>query len=413
MAYGTPVNASQFFGMQNSAMPQAPAQMPDIRSRMMQTPAPDFSQVSTDQLSSYGAIGDVLNQLISGKQQQGAQGGLAQSILAQRFQPTGEDTGRSILQTAQSFGDSNFKPATPQDMAMQRMGNDLAPYTTSLDLQGKAADVALKQSQANMYNAFGGASGMAGGATPGANLTGDAYLATLPPQTANYIKGVAEGRMPMPSGMMLKTPFGQGMLMAMSKYDPNFDAINYSARSKTRNDFTSGKSAQSINALNTVIGHMQSLSDAADSLNNGPFQPLNNAQNVALNVMGDPRVKNFDTTKKAVVDELTRVYRGAGGSEGDIKTWSEQINSANSPAQLHSVISTIGDLLESKVNALGEQYNQGMGTTGNPIQLVTPHAQQALTVLRQRAGGAVPEAAAPANGTDPRLIQELKRRRLQ
>jgi hypothetical protein len=158
--------------------------------------------------------------------------------------------------------------------------------------------------------------------------------------------------------------------------------VNYNARAKTRADFTSGKSAQSINALNTVIGHLQSLQEAGDALDNSNWPLVNSVRNFGRNEMGDPRIKDFDTTKKAVVDELTRVWRGSGGSEGDIKTWSDQINSANSPDQLHSVVGKIGDLLESKINALAETYKQGMGTTADPIQFVTPQSQAALDKMR-------------------------------
>jgi hypothetical protein len=133
--------------------------------------------------------------------------------------------------------------------------------------------------------------------------------------------------------------------------------------------------------LNTVIGHLGSLSTAANALNNTSFPMWNSVANAYENATGDPRVKDFDTTKKAVVDELTRVWRGTGGSEGDIKTWSDQINAANSPDQLHSVIGKIGELLESKINSLAETYKQGMGTTADPIEFVTPKSRQTLDTL--------------------------------
>ena len=234
----------------------------------------------------------------------------------------------------------------------------------------------------------------------GQNLpTGDAFLQTQPKPVADQVKALAEGRMAFPAGFALKSPYWQHMIQMVSQYDPQFDAVNYNARAKTRADFTSGKSAQSINALNTVIGHMQTLSDAADKLNNTSFPAYNSVANTLASATGDPRIKQFDATKKAVIDELTRVYRGSGGSEGDIKMWGDQISAANSPEQLHGVIGQIGDLLDSKLHALGAQYKQGMGTTEMPIQLVTPHAADALKVLRQRAGGAptAPQATPQAN----------------
>lgn len=237
--------------------------------------------------------------------------------------------------------------------------------------------------------------------TPGANpdLHGDDFLKTLSPTLAAQVKAYAEGRQPLPGGFALKTPYFQTLMRYITQYDPSFDAVNFNARSKTRNDFTSGKSAQSINALNTVIGHLQTLSDAADNLNNTNYPAINSVKNYFENAIGDPRFKQFDTTKKAVVDELTRVWRGSGGSEGDIKTWSEQINNANSPAQLHTVIGQLGELLQSKINSLAETYKQGMGTTANTIQFVTPKSQATLQKLEARASGGASTAAQPNNST--------------
>lgn len=244
------------------------------------------------------------------------------------------------------------------------------------------------------------------------DLHGADFLKTLPQGLAAQVKAYAEGRQPLPAGFALKTPYFQTLMRYITQYDPSFDAVNFNARSKTRNDFTSGKSAQSINALNTVIGHLQTLSDSADALNNGNYPTLNSIENTFLNATGDPRIKQFDTTKKAVVDELTRVWRGSGGSEGDIKTWSDQINSANSPAQLHTVIGQLGELLQSKINSLAETYKQGMGTTGQPIQFVTPKSASTLRTLEERAGKTTPQAspqASPSFSQDQLRAEAIRR----
>jgi hypothetical protein len=206
--------------------------------------------------------------------------------------------------------------------------------------------------------------------------TGNDYLATLDNATRTQVQALASGRMQFPTGTALKSPYWQGMLAAVSQYDPQFDAINYNARAKTRSDFTSGKAAQSINALNTVAGHLKELQDAGDALKNSRFPTFNSVANYAENAMGDPRVKTFNATKKAVVDELTRVWRGAGGSEADIRTWSSVIDSAASPDQLHGVVTKISSLIESKIQALTEQYKQGMGIAADARSFVTPQNQQ-------------------------------------
>lgn len=223
----------------------------------------------------------------------------------------------------------------------------------------------------------------------------DAYLQSLNAGMAANVKALSEGRMQFPSGRALQSPYWQSMLQAVAKYDPSFDAINYNARAKTRQDFTSGKSAQQVNALNTVVGHLSDLSDAADALNNTPVPFVNSVKNFVGSALGSPQVTNFETAKQAVADELTRVYRQAGGSEADIKSWQQSLGAANSPAQLHGAFNTIGNLLESKLSAMQNQYQQGMGT--NDVQMITPAARVGLDKLENKARAAAPQSAPKAS----------------
>jgi hypothetical protein len=241
-------------------------------------------------------------------------------------------------------------------------------------------------------NTRGGAAGAAGSAQQGG--TGDAFLQTMSKPMADQVKALAEGRMAFPAGFALKSPYWQAMISAVSQYDPSFDAINYNARVKTRSDFTAGKSAQTLNALNTVSGHLDDLSKAADALNNfgGVGTLLNAPVNAMQSATGDPRLKNFNIARKVVADEMTRAYRAAGGSEKDIQEWMSLLNANGSPEQMNANIAQVSKLLESKISAMGSQYEQGMGTSSQPIQLITPKARAVFDKLEARAGGA------PASG---------------
>ena len=258
-------------------------------------------------------------------------------------------------------------------------------------------------------NPLAALSGGGGGGTPAAggapaNPTGADALANVPPQIASQVKALAEGRMQFPSGFALKSPYWQSMLGLVSQYDPSFDAVNYNARNSTRKDFTAGKSAQSVNALNTVAGHLAELSDKADQLGNGSTQFVNSVKNWMSRQSGSPTVTNFETAKGAVADELTRVYRQAGGSEADIKNWEATLNAANSPAQLHGAFATISDLLDSKLSALQNQYDQGMGTSD--VKMVTAKARAALDKL----AGRKPSPEVPAGaGAAPAVGQKVGR----
>jgi hypothetical protein len=91
--------------------------------------------------------------------------------------------------------------------------------------------------------------------------------------------------------------------------------------------------------------------------------------------MGDPGPTNFDATVSALAGELTAVYRGAGGAEADIQRYIQQLNPNASKAQKVGTIRNIVGLLKSRLDALNDQYRQGMGTTAQQLQLLDPQAQ--------------------------------------
>jgi len=253
------------------------------------------------------------------------------------------------------------------------------------------ADAAKSGLEAGQLQQVAGAM-KAGAATPDvpAGQKNDEYLKHLEPAQAAQVKALAEGRMQFPSGFALRSPYWQGMLQAVAKYDPSFDAVNYNARAKTRSDFTSGKSAQQVNAINTVIGHLSTLREAADALNNSDFPMFNRLANTVSQATGSPKVTNFNTVKKAVADEVTRVWRQAGGSVEDIKQAQANLDAAGSPAQLHEAIATYGQLLESKLASFNEQYRQGMGS--DKVDILTPESKRSLDKIL----GASSTTAAPS-----------------
>jgi len=222
-------------------------------------------------------------------------------------------------------------------------------------------------------------------------VSGPDFLSTLPAGEQTQVKALAEGRLQFPSGAALKTPYWQHILQSVGQYDPTFDQANPRSRAQTRVDFTSGKSAQNITALNTVIGHLDDLDHAISSLNNTGF-PLNNtiAHGIAQATGTDARIRNFETAKTAVANELTRVFRGTGGAEADILAWQKQLDASSSPESLRSVVHAMAELINSRLEALGEQYRQGMGVSRDAIQLLTPDKARAFARMHD---GIPPEQA--------------------
>lgn len=215
-------------------------------------------------------------------------------------------------------------------------------------------------------------------------LRGEELLKVLPTQTANQIKALSEGRMQVPSGFALKHPYWQRMISLLSQYDPAFDMSDYRSRYNTRKDFTSGKSAQNITSFNTAIGHLKSLDDNIDKLGNTSVPAYNamyNRTRKQYDTDYQKALNSFRTSVNAVAAELTRAFRGTGGTLEEIKDWKEAINEADSPEALHASVRQGVDLLRSRIEAVGDQYNRGMKTSKDPIQLLSPRAREAIKML--------------------------------
>jgi hypothetical protein len=211
----------------------------------------------------------------------------------------------------------------------------------------------------------------------------------------NVVKMVLEGRYPPPTGRAATDPKWQAVLQQAAAQDPNFNAADYHTRYATRKDFTSGKAAQNITSLNTAIGHIGELDKQIDGLHNTGIPLVNQAGNIFANATGDPRIKNFNTTKAAVASELVRVFRQAGGTEADIKDFQGPLDAAGSPQQLHGVVREMTKLLASRLDAMSAQYKQGLGQDKSGIEFLNPKAQATFSRIM---GG---EAAAPTPTRSP------------
>ena len=233
---------------------------------------------------------------------------------------------------------------------------------------------------------------------------GDDYLKSLPSSDATIVKALAEGRKSFPTSFALKTPYWRNMLQQVANYDPSFDEVNYQARAKTRSDFSSGTSAKNITSFNTAIGHMGTLYDAADKLDNSTFRTYNTVKNWVKSETGAPEVNNFKIAAQAVSDELERAFRGTGGNLHEIQQWQERLSSSNSPAQLKDAVKTGVELLRSRIDAVNEQYKRGMGTTADVTSLLNP---KALETLKKLPGGG--DIAGKSDKKEPEAKGEEKK----
>lgn len=162
--------------------------------------------------------------------------------------------------------------------------------------------------------------------------------------------------------------------------DPSFDLSLAPQRIATRKDFSSsGKSGQALTSLNTVMGHLDTLNNAADKLDNKQVTKYNTIANYVKNNIGKPEVKQFNAAKVMVVSELGKIAQGSGVvTNEERKQFDDQISDASSPEQVKGVTKTWIDLMKSRTDALKANWNQTMPGIQPPVPFINDKTKKIL-----------------------------------
>lgn len=229
------------------------------------------------------------------------------------------------------------------------------------------------------------------------NLTGQDYLNSLSDQERNMVQAIVDGRYPVPTGKQAMSPQWQAAIAAAQQVDPTLDAGSYKSRAAARQNFTSGKGAMEIKALNTLAGHLQTLSDSLDQMDNSDISLVNRGSNLIGKEFGGKRgqaLAQFNTSAKAVGDEAAKVFAGGQSALGDRREIGESLDPNAPNSNLRATLKTYAELVQSRLSAIQDQANQAMGYGSRSIQVVTPKAAK---TFQKFAGGASGAPAAQIN----------------
>lgn len=242
------------------------------------------------------------------------------------------------------------------------------------------------------------------------DLKGDAYLASLPPTTADTVRAVAEGRMPLPAGK-----WGAQIREMVAHYKPDFRGQTYGARGAAERNLSAGELRRNIRAVNTLIGHLDRMDSNIDALKNSDFPRANKAFKAWAQETGDPRYTRILDDIHAIAGELGRVFKGTV-TEGEIKRNEAAIDAAGSPAQLHASVNEFLHLMESRLGSMEVEIQQTTGRTPQEAEdaSLTPEAKRQREKLHGGDQGAssapqgLPEGSKKAGFTpDGKEVWEL------
>jgi hypothetical protein len=216
------------------------------------------------------------------------------------------------------------------------------------------------------------------------NITGEDFLKTLSPNVQPLIKKYANGELAL-TPQMTRTPAGASLLQAVTQYDPTFDATNFQKRQQTANAFAKGPQGNAVRGANQALYHMGRLYQNIENLDNfgGIATPLNAPVNFVEKTFGDPRQGEFKQTVHAVGSELRRVFAGAGGgSLQELKDWESSFPVNASKEQQKAYLMNGVELLHGGLDALNQQYQQGMGLNKNVNDLLAPTSRNVYEKLQ-------------------------------
>ncbi len=258
----------------------------------------------------------------------------------EKFQQTGED----------SFGNKTFGFVNERDQTIN--GKDVSAATTQ-----------------------GGGSGFL---APGvkqvdSTLQGKDYLGQFSPEVQAAVQNYVDGKS-TPTGNPRKG-FTQAVKMIAQKYGSDtgqsVDDATYAARRTMRNQLSSSAPASlggQINIGNTAAGHLADLSQKALELGNYDtgIAPLTSAVN-SVRGLGTEQAAKMEALKGAAQhygQEITKFYAGSPGGTAERDRFIESVNGARSPKELAAILATEGELMRSRLDALGGQIKGVLGDEG-------------------------------------------------
>jgi hypothetical protein len=194
------------------------------------------------------------------------------------------------------------------------------------------------------------------------------------------------------------------------------DDTTYAARRTMRNQLSSSAPSSlggQINIGNTAAGHLADLSQKALELGNidTHIAPLSSLVN-NVRGLGTEQAAKMEALKGAAQhygQEITKFYAGSPGGVAERDRFIESVNGARSPKELAAILATEGELMRSRLDALGGQIKGVLGEEGSKqYPVLRPDGQAALVKVEenvsrlkggQAASGGIQEGSTATNPT--------------
>jgi len=208
-------------------------------------------------------------------------------------------------------------------------------------------------------------------------------LEGMRPADAKMVKAIAEGRQKfLPIGR--NNPYNRYIMEKVHEYDPAVDETAAARRQRTANFFavgTQGGGGQNITAMNTFGQHADELLRLSEELKMGNYPTLN-ALRTALSKQGltereiQSKIGAWEVASKAVADEGAKVFAGSNSALADRESWQGKFDVNNPQTVTKEKLKEVVKLIEGRLNALTNQYNEGMRTSHDAKDFIAPRTRE-------------------------------------
>ena len=189
----------------------------------------------------------------------------------------------------------------------------------------------------------------------------------------------------------LRDPQRNALLARARQINPTYNEAGYGDRDIAYRNWINpnGAGFKQIAAFTTVAGHLDTLDKLGEALKNKDTQAINSAYNWFQTATGDASVTNFNAAKQAVAAETIKAITGTAGALRDREEAAAIFAAVQSPAQLKGAISTVKELINSRLQTSQAMFEAGTGRR-NFEELLPPIVKRTF-----QTGGAPQAAAAP------------------
>lgn len=179
---------------------------------------------------------------------------------------------------------------------------------------------------------------------------GNGVPPSAPGQVSPLVQAIIDGRSPAPNS---RSKAGMALMAQVTAADPTYDASRYNTYQAAQKEMTSGKTGANINALNTLINH---INDARQHLpDNGSFSPINAITNTGGTLIGKNPTGKFDTDAVGIGGEFGKLVSGGVATVDEQKHLQKLLDHNASPNTLRDNLDEIENLAHGKLEGIYKQ----------------------------------------------------------